>query len=145
MTNITEKLNEEIKNAMKSKNEVRLSVIRMLKNKILQVNARGEISEDEAIKLFKAYAKSLKETIDIAKQNGKTDVVNETEAELTIVKEFLPAELTLEQITMVVSHVVEKIGKDKTKMGLIMKESMSALKGQADGNVVKDIVAKLLG
>lgn len=139
-----EKLNEEIKNCMKAKNEVRLSVVRMLKNKILQVNARGEVTEEEATKLFRAYAKQLQETIDIAKQTGKVEMATEAENELKIVKEFLPAELTPEQIKSTIAAVVAEIGKDKTKFGLIMKESVKRLGGQADGTVVKDIVNSLL-
>lgn len=139
-----EKLNEEIKSCMKSKNEVRLSVMRMLKNKILQVNARGEVSEEEATKLFRAYSKQLQETIDVARQNNKVEMYTEAEAELAIVKEFLPAELSPEQIKATITAVVNELGKDKTKFGLIMKESVKRLGGQADGAVVKNIVNELL-
>jgi uncharacterized protein YqeY len=139
-----EKLNEEIKNCMKSKNEVRLSVMRMLKNKILQVNARGEVTEEEATKLFRAYSKQLQETIDVARQNNKVEMYTEAEAELAIVKEFLPAELSPEQIKATITAVVNELGKDKTKFGLIMKESVKRLGGQADGAVVKNIVNELL-
>jgi hypothetical protein len=139
-----ERLNEEIKNCMKAKNEVRLSVVRMLKNKILQVNARGEVTEEEATKLFRAYSKQLQETIDVARQNNKVEMYTEAEAELKIVKEFLPAEMSAEQIKAVVAGVVNEFGKDKTKFGLIMKESVKRLGGQADGSVVKDLVNSLL-
>lgn len=139
-----EKLNEEIKACMKAKNEVRLSVMRMLKNKILQVNARGEVTEEEATKLFRIYAKQLQETIDVAKPLGKVEMYTEAEAELAIVKEFLPPELSAEQIKATVEAVVAEIGKDKTKFGLIMKESVKRLGGQADGAVVKNLVNELL-
>ena len=139
-----ERLNEEIKSCMKAKNEVRLSVMRMLKNKILQVNARGEVSEEEATKLFRIYGKQLQETIDVAKPLGKVEMYTEAEAELAIVKEFLPAELSAEQIKATVATVVAEMGKDKTKFGLIMKESVKRLGGQADGTIVKNLVNELL-
>jgi uncharacterized protein YqeY len=139
-----EKINEELKNAMKAQNAQRLSVIRMLKNKILQVNARGEVTDEEASKLYKAYAKQLKETIEMAKTNNKPDVVAETEAELKVVSEFVPAELTKEQVAEIAKAVVAELGKDKSKFGLIMKETMNRAKGQADGGVVKEIVNTLL-
>ena len=139
-----ERLNAEIITCMKAKSEVRLSVMRMLKNKILQVNARGEVSEEEATKLFRIYAKQLQETIDVAKPLGKVEMYTEAEAELAIVKEFLPAELSAEQIKAVVTAVVAEVGKDKTKFGLIMKESVKRLGGQADGMIVKDLVNTLL-
>ena len=141
---IIEKLNNEIKTAMKEKNQKRLDVIRMIKSKILNVNARGEVTEEEGIKIIRSYAKSLNETIDIAKKTGKNEVAAETEAELIIVKEFLPPELSAEQIESIIQGVVAEIGKDKTKFGLLMKTSMTKLGGQADGAVVKDILNKLL-
>jgi len=141
---IIERLNNEIKTAMKEKNQKRLDTVRMMKSKILNVNARGEVTEEEGVKIIRTYAKSLNETIDIAQKTGKTDVVAETEAELAIVKEFLPPELSLEQIEAIINDVVTEIGKDKTKFGILMKTSLTKLGGQADGAVVKDILNKLL-
>ena len=141
---IIEKLNNEIKTAMKEKNQQRLDVVRMLKAKILNVNARGEVSAEEGIKIIRSYAKQLNETLDIAQKTGKTELSTATEAELAIVKEFLPPELTAEQIKSVIQAVVNEIGKDKSKFGLLMKTSISKLGGQADGTVVKDILNELL-
>ena len=141
---IVEKLNNEIKTAMKEKNQRRLDVVRMLKSKILNVNARGEVSEAESLKLFRSYAKTLAETIDLAKKAGKNEVASETEAELVIVKEFLPPELTAEQITAAAQDAVKELGKDKSKFGLLMKTVLGRLGGQADGTIVKDVLNKLL-
>ena len=129
---------------MKEKNQRRLYVVRMLKSKILNVNARGDVSEAECLKLFRSYAKALAETIYLAKKAGKNEVVSETEAELAIVKEFLPPELTAEQITVAAQDAVKELGKDKSKFGLLMKTVLGRLGGQADGAVVKDILNKLL-
>ncbi|GBR75131.1 uncharacterized conserved protein [Candidatus Termititenax aidoneus] len=141
---VVERLNDEIKTAMKEKNQRRLDVVRMLKAKILDVNARGEVGEAESVKLFRSYAKTLAETIDLAKKAGKNEIAATTEAELAIVKEFLPPELTAEQITAVVQDVIAELGKDKSKFGLLMKTVMAKLSGQADGAAVKDILNKLL-
>jgi len=129
---------------MKEKNQQRLDVVRMLKAKILNVNARGEVSEAEGSKIIRAYAKQLNETLDIAQKTGKAELSTATQAELTIVKEFLPPELTLEQIETVIQGVVAEIGRDKTKFGILMKTALTKLGGQADGTVVKDILNKLL-
>ncbi|MDR2431410.1 MAG: GatB/YqeY domain-containing protein [Candidatus Margulisbacteria bacterium] len=141
---IVERLNNEIKTALKAKNQRRLDVVRMLKAKILNVNARGEVTEDEGVKIIRGYAKQLNETLDIAGKTGKTELAAATEAELIIVKEFLPPELSAEQIESVVKAVAAEIGKDKTKFGLLMKTSLAKLGGQADGAVVRDILNKLL-
>lgn len=142
---VIDKLNEQLKEAMKSKDAVRLSVIRMLKNKILQVNARGEVSDDEATKLFKNYAKGLKETITISRENGREEAAVEAENELKIVEEYLPEEMSAEQVEEIVKAVIGDLDvSDKAGFGQVMKEVMSRTKGQADGAVVKDLVNKLL-
>ncbi|MDR1453219.1 MAG: GatB/YqeY domain-containing protein [Candidatus Margulisbacteria bacterium] len=141
---IVEKLNEEIKTAMKEKNQRRLAVARMLKARILDVNARGEISEAESQKLFRGYARTLAEAIELAKKAGKNEIAAETEAELAIVREFLPPELTAEQIVAAAQATIGELGKDKSKFGLLMKTTLGKLGGQADGAAVRDILNKLL-
>jgi len=138
---IIDKINEEIKNAMKNKDQQRLNVIRMLKAKILHVNARGDVSDEEAGKLFKNYAKGLKETIDISRENGKEDAAKEAEAELEIVSEYLPEEMSEDAVKEIVQAVISDLGvNDKSGFGQVMKETMTRSKGQADGALVKDIV-----
>ncbi len=142
---IVEKLNEEIKNCMKTKQEERLSVVRMLKSKILLVNARGDISDEDAIAIIKKYSKNLKETISITKEQGRDDAAKEAESELLIVQEFLPPEMTEDQLKIIIEKAVSDLGEGLTKadMGKVMKTVMPLCKG-ADGNVVKNIVSSLL-
>jgi uncharacterized protein YqeY len=139
-----EKLNEQLKTAMKNKDEKRLSVIRMLKSKILLVNARGDISDDEAQVIINKYAKSLKETINITRQNNQEEAAKEAEAELVIVKEFLPEEMSEDQIKAAVQKVVAETGAaSPADMGKVMKAVMPLVKG-ADGNIVKNLVMAAL-
>jgi uncharacterized protein YqeY len=142
---ITDKLNEQIKTAMKSKDSLRLNVVRMLKAKILNVNARGDVSDDEALKIFKTYAKGLKETISIARENNKEDAAVEAEKELAIVDEFLPEEMSEEEIEKVVSQIIsENDLSGMSAMGQVMSKAMAELKNSADGAVVKNVAVKLL-
>jgi len=142
---IIDQLNEDIKNSMKSKNSIRLNVIRMLKSKILNVNARGDISESDAIKIFKTYAKGIKETLTIAKENSKTDAAQEALVELEIVNEFLPEEMPIEEVEKVVSRIITDNNlSEMSSMGQVMSAAMSELKDKADGKVVKDVAVKLL-
>lgn len=142
---ITDKLNEQIKTAMKNKDSLRLNVVRMLKAKILNVNARGDVSDDEALKIFKTYAKGLKETISIARENNKEDAAVEAEKELTIVNEFLPEEMSEEEIEKVVSQIIsENDLSGMSAMGQVMSKAMAELKNSADGTVVKNVAVKLL-
>ena len=142
---IVEKLNEEIKNCMKTKQEERLSVVRMLKSKILLVNARGDISDEEAVAIIRKYSKNLKETIAITKEQGRDEAAKEAESELAIVQEFLPPEMTEDQLKIIIQKAVSELGEGLTKadMGKVMKAVMPLCKG-ADGNAVKNIVSSLL-
>jgi len=118
---VTDKLNEEIK------------------------SASGEISEQEAIKIFKTYAKGIKETISIARDNNKEDAAMEAEKELEIVNEFLPEELPPEEIEKVVARIIaENEISSMSGMGQVMSKAMSELQDKADGAIVKDIAIKLL-
>lgn len=139
-----EKLNEQLKTAMKNKDEKRLSVIRMLKSKVLLVNARGEVSDEEVQAIINKYAKSLKETITISREVKQEAAAQEAEAELVIVKEFLPEEMSEEQIRAAVQKVVAETGAaSPADMGKVMKAVMPLVKG-ADGNIVKNLVLAAL-
>ncbi|OHD64105.1 MAG: hypothetical protein A2096_03105 [Spirochaetes bacterium GWF1_41_5] len=141
---VIEKLNEEIKKCMKEKNQSRLDTVRMLKNKIMQVNARGEVSEDEAVKIFKNYAKSLADSIDVYRKSGKNETVTAIENEISIIREFLPPELNADELSSLCRSAIEKYGKEQNKFGMIMKEVMALSKGRADGAAVKQMVTELL-
>jgi uncharacterized protein len=142
---ILDKLNEEIKNAMKSQNAKRLDVVRMLKAKILQVNARGQVTEEEAIKLFKNFAAGLQEMIDICRKNNKPEAAQAAEADLAIAKEFLPKEMSRAEVEEVAKEILKAnalVG--PAALGPAMSKIMTALKGKADGSMVKEVVAQLL-
>ncbi len=142
---IMDKLNEEIKHSMKTQNTKRLEVVRMLKAKILHVNARGTVTDDDAGKLFKNFAAGLMETLDICKKNNKPEAAKEAEESLTIVKEFLPQELSRTEIEVVVQDILKSNNfAGPSALGQAMSKSMMALKGKADGALVKEVVSQLL-
>ncbi|KAF0135071.1 MAG: hypothetical protein FD145_209 [Candidatus Saganbacteria bacterium] len=82
-------ISNDIAKAMKEKEELRLSVLRMMKSKILYVNARGDLPDPEIIKIIAKYAKELKESIEEAKKVDRPEAAKKTEAELKIVEEYL--------------------------------------------------------
>ena len=141
---ILEKINEGMKIAMKAKEQFRLEVLRMMKSKILNVNARGEVPEPEVVKILQKYVKSLKETQTISEQHGKTEAADAAKKEIIVVSEFLPPEMTEEQLKAKIQEVVAALGPVTIKdMGRIMKECMTKIPG-VDGNAVKKVVGELL-
>ena len=139
------KINEDLQKAMKEKNAERLSVLRMVKSKILLVNARGELSDDEIIKIISKYAKSLKEAIEEAKKVGRNEAAEETAKELKIVEEYLPKALSEEELKAIVKQVIADTGATSAKdMGKVMKEVLQKAPG-VDGKAVNAFARELLG
>lgn len=135
-----EKLNEDLKIAMKQRDAFRLSVLRMMKAKLMTVDPRGNIPDPDATKLLTKYAKTLKESIDIAKQAGRHDVEERTHQELVIVESYLPEQLGEDEVKQLVAEAITRVGATSRKqMGLVMKEIMGKAQG-VDGALVKKLV-----
>lgn len=138
------KINDGIKTAMKNKDQFRLEVLRMMKSKIMLVDARGEVDDKEAVKILKKYSKSLKETLDVSEKHGKTESAEQAKQELAIVKEFLPDELSEGQIKAKVQEVIDGMDEAaKGNFGRVMGMCMKSIEG-VDGALVKKVVNELL-
>ncbi len=139
-----EKINEGIKAAMRSRDQVRLETLRMLKSKILAVDARGNLPDAEVIKLFKNYYGSLQEAFGHAQSINRSELVEQLKKEMEIVQEFLPVALSSEETRqLVVQAIAECQAKSKKDIGLVMKAVMKSGK-EVDGKLVKEIVDQLL-
>ena len=137
-------INNELKNALKNKDELRLSVLRMMKSKILYVNARGDLPEAEIIKILTKYGKEVKESIEEFKKVGRTDDAAKAEKELEIVQEFLPKQLSADEIKIAVEQAIKDTGAASIKeMGKVMKEVLGKHPG-IDGKIVNQFVREML-
>jgi len=138
------KINADLQNAMRAKAELRLSVLRMMKSKVLYVNARGDLPDTEVIKIITKYGKELKESIEEFKKFGRTEETAKIGQELAIVQEYLPRELSPEEIKAIVQQVVTETGAVSIKeMGNVMKAMKEKAPG-ADGKIVNQFVRELL-
>lgn len=139
-----EKINNDLKSALKNKEEQRLSVLRMMKSKILYVNARGELDENEVIKIVNKYAKEVKETIEETKKVGREDETKQAEAELKIVEEYLPKQLSEAEIKALVGQTITELGATSIKdMGNVMK-AVLAKAPSVDGKLISQLVRESL-
>jgi uncharacterized protein YqeY len=142
---IIETINEGIKEAMKSKDQVRLSTLRMLKSKVMAVDARANLPDVEVIKLFKTYFGSLQEALEQALAVNRLDIAEPLKKELIIVQEFLPKALSSEQTREVVVQAIAESGaKTKKDLGLVMK-AVRAINSAVDGKIAKELADELLG
>ncbi|HIQ24651.1 MAG TPA: GatB/YqeY domain-containing protein [Persephonella sp.] len=140
-------LQNEMKQALKAKDNLKLSVIRMLISEIkkVQIDKKKELSDEEIIEVIQRYAKQRKEAIKQYKDAKREDLAQKEEQELEIVSKFLPKQLSEEEIVKIVEQVIKETGASSMKdMGKVMKMVMEKVKGRADGSLVSKIVKEKL-
>lgn len=151
---IRERIVADLTAAMKAKDAQRLGVIRMLKSRIMEaeVEQRGRkgpgyvLEDQECLAAIAAYAKQRRDSIEAYRHGGREDLATKEEAELTIIQQYLPAQLSEEEVRRIVAAAIAEVGATSAKeMGAIMKIVMPRLKGAADGTVVSRIVRETLG
>lgn len=142
---IIEKINNDIKDAMRSRDQLRLDTLRMLKSKILAVDARGALPDADVVKLFKSYYGNLQEALEQSQAANRPDAVEKLKAEQAVVQEFLPKAPTTEETKKIVEQaIVESGAKSKKDFGLVMKSIMK-INSSVDGKLAKDFANQLLG
>lgn len=149
---LQEKINNDLVAAMREKQEVRLGVLRMLsaafhKREIEKRGAGGEntLSDDECLGILRSELKKRKESRDLFTKGGRNDLAEKEVGEISIIAEYLPPELSREEIEHAVRNAIAKTGATSIKqMGLVMKEVSQELKGNVDGSVVSSLVREIL-
>lgn len=146
--NLKEKINEDLKDALKSGDKIRLQTIRSIRALILEFEKSGngkEFNEEEEIKLLSTAAKKRKESIEQYVSAGRNELAETEEAELKIIMSYLPKQLTQEEIEQKIKDLAKEIGAEtKADFGKLMSAAMKELKGKADGKIVKLAVEKVL-
>jgi hypothetical protein len=141
---LIEQINEGIKEAIRSRNQIRLDVLRMLKSKVLAVDARGNLPDAEVLKLFKTYFGNLQEALEQAQTLNRPEIAERLKSELVIIQEFLPKALSPEETKKLVIQAIHDSGaKTKKELGLVMKGVMK-LNNTVDGKLAKEIAGQLL-
>jgi len=148
-----EKILQDMKEAMRSKDELKLSVLRMLSsaihNKELEKRAKSgkddELTEEEIIGVVRSEAKKRRDAIAEFEKGGRKDLVEKESAELKILEEYLPQELPDVEIEKIILEVIGQLKEITQKdFGRVMGEVMKRVRGQASGNRVGAMVKKFL-
>ena len=145
-----EKLNDDMKNAMRAKDKETLSTIRLLKGAIdlARINngtRNEECSDDLVIEIASKQVKTHKESIEEFRKADRNDLADNLEREINIISEYLPPQLSKEELELAIDEIFDIVKPDgKKDMGKIMKESNDRLKGQADFKLVSEIVCSKL-
>lgn len=145
--NIKEKLSTDLKDAMRAQEQARKRTIRMalaaIKN--AEIDNQGELQESDVLAILQKELKSRFETIEGAEQAGRQDLIDEANAEIAVLKSYLPQELSPQEIEAIVNEVIDDVGASSMReMGQVMQNVMPKVRGRADGKEVNQIVRKLL-
>ena len=139
-----EKINEDLKNAMKSKDTFKLSVLRMLKSalQLEQISKKHELDDNEIASVLKKQVKVRKDSLEEYKKYNKEDEVEKLEKEISVLSVYLPEELSEEEIEKIVLSAIDEIKPTSMKdMGLVMKKVGELLVGKnADMSLVSKLV-----
>jgi uncharacterized protein YqeY len=144
---LKDKLERDLKEALRNKDEQRKATLRMALSSIhnAEIAKGGELDESEVIGVLSKEAKQRRESAAQFGQGGRHDLVAQEEGELEILMEYLPAQLSEREIEDQARAVVEEVGATgMAQMGDVMRVLMPQMKGKADGQVVSEIVKKLL-
>lgn len=144
---LVDRLQEDMKLAMKSKDALRLSTIRLIRSSVsyAAIEKGSELTDDEVLGVLSRAAKQRRETIDAAESGGRTDIADQERAELQIISAYLPEQLDEAQVEAIVREVAAEVGAtDMKDRGKVMGPVMQKVKGLADGKLVSQIVEKVL-
>lgn len=142
-----EKFNQDIINAMKAKDQTRLTVLRMVKGamQLDSINNKKELNDEVLIDNISKQIKLRNDSIVEFEKAGRNDLVEKNKNEIEILKEYLPQQLTIEEIDKVLEEVFDKVRPTSTKdMGSIMREVTPKVKGRADMKVVSEKIKEKL-
>ena len=142
-----ESLTLDSQEARKSQDKERLSVLQMalsaIKNE--QIKKQKELSDEEVVEVIARQVKQLKDAIKDFEAGGRQDLVESSNKEIEIFTSYLPEQASEEEVERVVKEVIEKMSPSGPEdFGRVMGAAMNQLKGKADGNIVQDVVKKLL-
>ncbi|ETT74356.1 GatB/YqeY domain-containing protein [Paenibacillus sp. FSL R7-0204] len=145
--NLSERLNEDMKQAMKSKDKFTLSTIRMVRStiKYLEIDLKRTLDDNEVLDILSREIKQRKDALQEFEAAGRDELAASTKAEIEIIIKYLPEQLTEEEIKVIVQQTIQETGaSSKSEMGKVMSALMPKVKGRADGKLVNQAVQQFL-
>ena len=144
---LKQKLQEDLKSSMKNKDTIKKSVITLIRSSIKQyeVDNRVELGDDEIVDLIAKQLKQTRDSREVFAKAGRDDLVSKAEAEIEVLKEYLPQQLSEEELNEIVISTISEVGATSMKdMKKIMTSIMPKVKGKADGKLINELVKKNL-
>lgn len=147
MAALTEKIRTDLTAAMKAQEKERLSTLRMLQSALKneQINLGHELSDEEAMSVIRKAVKQRQDSIEQYSNAGRTELADKERSEMDLLKTYLPAEMSDEELEAGLREIIASTGaQSKKDMGKVMKEATARFKGRADGKKIQEAVSRLL-
>jgi len=147
MMTLSDRINEDLKTAMKEKDSFKLGVIRMIKGamQLAKPNPREELTDDDVVGVISKQIKMRKESIKEFEKAGREDLVNQNQKEMEILEAYMPEQLSEEELDKIIDKVFEEVKPTSVKdMGMVMKTISPLVKGKADMSLVNQKIKERL-
>ncbi len=144
---LVEQLNDAMKEAMKAKDALRLSTIRLIRSAVKnrEIEVRGELDDEAVIEVLSSLVKQRRESAQVYRDNDRPELAEKEEAELLILQEFLPAQLSEVELLALIDAAIAEVGAASPRdMGKVMKVVSARTRGRADGKRVSELVKERL-
>ena len=145
---LKERIQTELKEAMKAHDELKVSTLRLLNSSIKnkEIDERKPLDDEGLLAILSTAAKQRRESIDQYEKGGRQDLADKEKAELAILQSYLPQQLSKDEVAAAIKETIAETGASGAKdMGKVMKALMPKVKGKADGKLVNELVKELLG
>ncbi len=145
---ISEKITEDFKEALKTGEKNKISILRLIKSamKNREIEKRASLTDEDIQAILRTYVKRSKESIEQFSKAGRTDLVEKEKEELSILLSYLPGQLGEDELRKLIRDAIDETGATGPgDIGKVMKAAMEKVKGQADGKLVNNIVREMLG
>lgn len=145
---LKEKLMEDLKNSMKTKDEIRKNTVQMVRAAILQIEKdKGiQVEDDKILEIIAKEVKTKKDALKDFERAQRQDLIDQTNQEIAILQEYLPKQLSREEIKAEVEKIIAEVGATTMKdMGTIMKEAKVKMGASADGKTINEVAKEIMG
>ena len=145
---LKEKLMEDLKESMKNKDVIRKNTIQMVRAAILQIEKdKGiEVEDDKILEIISKEVKSKKDVLKDFEKAERQDLIDQTNQEILVLQEYLPKQLSREEIKSELEKIIAEIGATSMKdMGAIMKEAKAKMGASAEGKTINEVAKEIMG
>lgn len=145
---LKEKLMDDLKESMKNKDAIRKNTIQMVRAAILQIEKdKGiEVEDDKILEIISKEVKSKKDVLKDFERAERQDLIDQTNQEISVLQEYLPKQLSREEIKSELEKIIAKIGATSMKdMGAIMKEAKAKMGASAEGKIINEVAKEIMG